>query len=390
MQLYEHDAFCRKFTSVVLSCTAKGDTLYEVVLQETAFYPEGGGQPWDMGTLNDVPVVEVHKKEGIILHCCTSPLDVGATVTGEIDWERRFDLMQQHSGEHIVSGFAHSMFGCENVGFHMGKDKITIDFDVFLSQEQLTQLQERANLYFWENHPISITYPSPEQLKSIEYRSKKELSGEVRIVSFDGADCCACCGTHVHTSGQVGLVVFISSQKFREGIRIELLCGKRALDYLNQIQEQNTIISQTLCAKPLNTSEYVTKLVEEKEKSQIQKANLEKKYITFLVDSYKHQPHACVFVEDVSSDALRILAVDLSQEIEGIALCYTNEEKSEKSNMLRYALASQNMDVTPLSYVLKERLSARGGGKPNLVQGSLPIVSTETMEEVFTKFLEQQ
>ena len=210
-----------------------------VTLDRTAFYPEGGGQPWDTGTLGGVPVLEVHSRDGQVVHTCGGPLEPGATVRGTIDWDRRFDLMQQHSGEHIVSGLAHATWGCDNVGFHLGSEVVTIDLNVLLDEGQLAQLEEAANRYLWEDHPVQITYPSPQELERLDYRSKKELTGQVRIVTFPGADCCACCGTHVRSAGQVGLIKLLTVQKFRDGVRIELVCGRRALRYVNQILEQN-------------------------------------------------------------------------------------------------------------------------------------------------------
>ena len=215
-KLYEADPYLTRFDARVLSC-AQGKKGWEVTLDRTAFYPEGGGQPYDQGTLGGVSVLEVHQREGQVVHICAAPLEAGRPVEGVIDWDRRFDLMQHHSGEHIVSGLAHSRYGCENVGFHMGADVITIDFDVELTWTQAEELEAAANRYIWEDHPVQITYPTREELEHLQYRSKKAIEGQVRIVSFPGADTCACCGTHVSSSGQVGLVKLLSCQKFGRG-----------------------------------------------------------------------------------------------------------------------------------------------------------------------------
>lgn len=261
-KLYEQDPFLTRFSAHVESCI-QGKRGYDVILDQTAFYPEGGGQPYDLGVLGPVQVLEVHEREGRVVHTCDGPLEPGAQVEGQIDWERRFDLMQHHSGEHIVSGIAHAKWGCDNVGFHMGNDFITIDLNVLLDGDQLQELEEAANRYIWEDHPISITFPSPEQLATLEYRSKKALTGRVRIVSFPGADTCACCGTHVASSGQVGFVKLLSVQKFREGVRIELVCGSRALRYVNSILAQNHQVSTLLSAKAFETGAAVQRLTEE-------------------------------------------------------------------------------------------------------------------------------
>ena len=248
-KLYYEDPFQKGFATTVVSCDAvKGG--YAVVLAETAFYPEGGGQPYDTGVLGEANVLEVHEKNGVITHLCDKPFEVGESVSGKIDWARRFDHMQQHSGEHICSGLICERFHCDNVGFHMGADVVTIDFNADISWDELMEIEQLANLYIYEDHPIDIQFYRGAELDKVDYRSKKPLEGDVRIVSFPGADCCACCGTHVVRSGQVGLVKFLSVQKFRDGVRIELLSGKRAHRYLSECWAQDVRIAQALSVKP--------------------------------------------------------------------------------------------------------------------------------------------
>ena len=223
-KLYYADPFLTEFDAKVLACEAeKGG--YAVVLDRTAFYPEGGGQPYDTGVLGGAEVLDVHEKAGVITHKCASPLPVGAAVHGKIDRAQRFDHMQQHSGEHICSGLICARYGCDNVGFHMGAESVTIDFNADIPWEELLEIEAAANRYIYEDHAIDIQFHRGAELEAIDYRSKKPLEGDVRIVTFPGADCCACCGTHVMRSGQVGIVKFLSVQKFREGVRIELLAA---------------------------------------------------------------------------------------------------------------------------------------------------------------------
>ena len=244
-KLYYADPFLTDFTATVLDCQP-GKNGYLVTLDRTAFYPEGGGQPADHGVLDGAAVTDVHEKNGVILHNVDRAVEIGKTVAGAIDWNRRFDFMQQHSGEHICSGLICERFHCDNVGFHMGADIVTIDFNADISWEELLEIEAKANQYLYENHPIDIQFHRGAELEAIDYRSKKALEGDVRIVAFPGADCCACCGTHVLRSGQVGLVKFLSVQKFREGVRIELLCGKRALEYLSKTWEQAKAIGTAI------------------------------------------------------------------------------------------------------------------------------------------------
>ena len=195
-RLYYEDVYKKEFTAKVLECreAKKG---FHIILNESAFYPEGGGQPSDIGYLGDVKVKEVHEKDGELLHYTDKPLEAGTEVQGRINWARRFDLMQQHSGEHIGSGLVHEAYGYNNVGFHMGSDVITIDLSGVLNEAQLAEIEAETNRKIWENSPVEITYPSREELDKLDYRSKKELTGQVRLVRFPGSDLCACCGTPV-------------------------------------------------------------------------------------------------------------------------------------------------------------------------------------------------
>ena len=261
-KLFYEDPFLKEFSAAVLNCREEKG-LWIATLDRTAFYPEGGGQPADHGTLVNVKVFDTKEKNGEILHFCEGPLKAGETVQGAIDWARRFDFMQQHSGEHIVSGILCGKFGCDNVGFHIGHELVTIDFNAALSTEDVIFVENRANRYIWEDHSLQISFPSPARLEALEYRSKKALTGQVRIVSWPEADCCACCGTHVRSSGQVGMVKLISCQKFRDGVRIEMAAGGRALRWVNAVAGQNTKISQLLSAKPGETAAAVERMQKE-------------------------------------------------------------------------------------------------------------------------------
>ena len=338
-----------------------------MLLHQTAFYPEGGGQPWDTGTLGGVRVLEVHEREGRVVHTCDGPLTPGETVEGVIDWDRRFDLMQNHSGEHIVSGLAHAKWGCDNVGFHMGAEVITIDLNIPLSLEQLEELEAEANRYLWQDRPVAVTYPSREELSSLEYRSKKELTGQVRIVSFPGADTCACCGTHVSSTGQIGLIKLLSVQKFREGVRIELVCGGRALRYLNRIAEQNHRISNLLSAKPFETGSAAGRLLEENAALKSRILTMEAARFEALAQVHAGQVSPVVFEPGLSSDGLRRLCDALLQVCPGRCACFSGED----GKGYKYAIGCRGGDLRAFTKELNQALSGRGGGKPDFVQGSV-------------------
>ena len=376
-KLYEQDAFLRDFEGAVLSC-AQGKKGYDIVLDRTAFYPEGGGQPWDTGTLGGVEVLEVHSRDGEIVHTCGGPLEPGQTVSGSIDWDRRFDLMQQHSGEHIVSGLAHSLWGCENVGFHMGAEAVTIDLSLPLDQDQLARLEAEANRCIYLDLPADISYPSREELEHIPYRSKKELTGQVRIVTFPGADCCACCGTHVRSAGQVGLVKLLTMQKFREGVRIELVCGGRAFRYLSRALEQNAQVSHLLSAKIFETEAAAARLLEENNALKSRLVSLEEARFAALAVQYAGVGDVVLFEDGLSPDGLRRLCDAVLHACGGRCACFSGEDGAG----YKYAVGQAGGDLRGFVKELNQALGGRGGGKPDFVQGGVQA-SRKEIESFF-------
>lgn len=371
-KLYYADPFLTEFDARVLACEAVKDG-FAVVLDRTAFYPEGGGQPYDTGVLGGAEVLDVHERAGVITHKCASPLPVGAAVHGKIDRARRFDHMQQHSGEHICSGLICARYGCDNVGFHMGADVITIDLNVELTQDQVRALEEAANRYIWEDHPVQITYPSPEELAHLEYRSKKAIQGQVRIVSFPGADTCACCGTHVSSSGQVGLVKLLSCQKFRSGVRIELVCGGRAFAHLSQVWEQNHQISNLTSAKLLETASAVERLLAENQALKSRILTLEDAHFAALAQQYQGAGDVVLFEEDLKPDGLRRLTAAVQAACGGRCACFSGRD----GQGYQYAIGQPGGELRPLVKELNQALQGRGGGKPDFVQGSVAAGRSE-------------
>ena len=372
-KLYEQDPFLVKFEANVISCV-KGKKGFDVILDRTAFYPEGGGQPYDTGRLEPaggerkVKVLEVHSRDGEIVHTCNHPLEPGSEIIGVIDWDRRFDLMQQHSGEHIVSGLAHSLWGCENVGFHLGAEVVTIDFDRPLTEKQFATLEETANWHLWQiNEPVKITDPSPQELEHIRYRSKKALTGPVRIVEFPGADCCACCGTHVNYPAQVGLVKLLSMEKFREGVRIQLVCGGRAFRYLSRCMEQNAQVSHFLSAKPFETAEAVAKLLAKNEELKARLTVLEEDRFAQLAGQYAGAGDVLLFEPGLSPDSLRRLCDAVLHTCGGRCACFSGTDGWG----YKYAIGQAGGDLRGFVKELNQALRGRGGGKPDFVQGSV-------------------
>ena len=363
-KLYENDPYLTQFTGTVLSCTPskKG---YDIILDQTAFYPEGGGQPYDTGVLGGVHVLEVHTRADAIIHTCDAPLTPGQQVSGTIDWERRFDLMQQHSGEHIVSGLAHAKYGCDNVGFHMGSDVITIDLNVELDQTQLEELEAEVNHYLWQDRPTQILYPTAQELEHIDYRSKKAIDGQVRIVTFPGADTCACCGTHVSSAGQIGLVKLLSVQRFRDGVRIELVCGGRAMAYLNSAAGQNHKISNLLSAKATETGKAVERLLEENQALKLRLYAMEDAHFQTLAERHTGAGDVVLFEDDLSPDGLRRLCDAVLNTCGGRCACFSGSAREGYA----YAIGQRGGDLRAFVKEMNQALNGRGGGKPDFVQG---------------------
>ena len=381
-KLYYQDPYLQRFTAVVQSCEpGKGGFL--VTLNRTAFYPEGGGQPADHGILGGISVTDVQEQDGVIRHTCASSLTPGAKVEGIVDWKRRFDHMQQHSGEHICSGLICQEYHCDNVGFHLGTDAVTIDFNADIPWEALLDIESRANRYLWENHPVHIQFYRGPELEALEYRSKKALEGDVRIVAFPGADCCACCGTHVRSSGEIGLVKFLSCQKFRDGVRIELLCGQRALACLSRTWEQNRQVAQALSAKPDHTFSAVAKLQGQLNDALFRAAQLERAAFSAIAAEYADQGDVLLFQPPMSPDSVRRLADTVAKSCGGLAAVFAGTGSGVCA--YHYALVrADGASISPLVKAMNSVLHGRGGGRDGFAQGSVET-RREEIEHFFRK-----
>ena len=374
-KLYDQNAYLREFHATVLSCAPEGDG-FAVVLDKTAFYPEGGGQPGDRGTLNGIPVSDTQAREGKVWHRTARAIPAGTPVTGIIDWDRRFDLMQQHSGEHMVSGVAHSRFGCNNVGFHMGADVLTIDFDRILTEADLSEIEATVNRRILLDSPVRCWYPAPEELSALPYRSKKALTGDIRLVEFPGTDLCACCGTHVNRTGEIGLVKFLSVEKFHSGVRVTLVCGARAEDYLNKVFSQNREISRRLSARPLETASAVSRLQGELEAARQRAYALETALFAAKAGQLRGAGDVLLSMESLTPDALRRCAAAIQETCGGRAAVFSGTDEGG----YRYAIGCPGGDLREWVKAMNGALRGRGGGKPEFVQGSLQAAWQEILD----------
>ena len=369
-KLYYADCHLQEFSAKVLYCEAV-DGGYHVVLDATAFYPEGGGQASDIGTLGDVRVLHAKEAEETVVHLCDGPLDPGSSVTGRIDYARRLDLMQQHTGEHILSGIIHKRYGYHNTGFHVGNDTVTIDFDGMIPAEDIPVLENLANQVVWENLPVSCTYPSQEELPTIPYRSKRELPWPVRIVEVPDTDLCACCGVHVARTGEVGAIKLLSCIKFHQGVRMELVCGKRALRWFQQVYEQNRLVSQAFSARVLETGAAAQKMNEQLSAEKLRANTLQKQVFDSIAKSYTDAGNVVHFEENLAPGQVRELADAIGKVCGGAAAVFSGKDEDS------YSLCVIGPGAKELGSAAVGALNGRGGGKPDAFQGSLKTTKAE-------------
>ena len=366
-KLFYEDSHMITFSAVVKACEKVGD-YYEAVLDRTAFFPEGGGQYADTGLIDGVKVLDAHERDGVIYHKVEKELPVGKQVEGRIDWEERFSKMQHHSGEHIVSGLVNSIYGYDNVGFHMGKDAVTMDFNGALSKEQLKEIEKKANEAVVKNLDIQVLYPSKEELSEINYRSKIEIEGQVRIVIVPGYDTCACCAPHVKKTGEFGLIKLIGVQNYKGGVRVSMLCGFRAIDDYEAKSESVKRISVLLSAKEAEVADEVARLKEELASQKGRVAEMQQKLLQYKVNELpENEALVVLFESDLSGDAPRELVnllLERGTEV-GVVFAETGE------NQYRYVIGSKVVDVRSFAKMLNEKFAGRGGGKPEMVQGSV-------------------
>ena len=371
---YEHDAYRREAAGRILAAEPDAKTGGgRIALDGTVFYPEGGGQPADKGTLTladgtVLPVTDVHEQGGIIWHSVASlPAGAvpGAEVQEAIDWEWRFDKMQQHTGEHILSGILHSMFGAENVGFHIGSDAVRMDTSVPIDAAGLKAAETAANRIVWENVPVLITYPTREELARLTYRSKKEIEGQVRIVTIPGADVCACCGTHTAFTGAVGQIKILTAENYKGGVRLSIVCGGRALEAAQAMRARQADIGALLSAKSDQTAVAVHRIYNEYTTLKFNHFGLCSQLFDALAAQVTPGEPAIRIVPGLDPDGLHRLAVRLSEATTGLCAALTPNEKGTG-----YCLAQAGGDVRALTKELNAALNGRGGGKPGICQGS--------------------
>lgn len=381
-KLYYIDSHLFDFEATVLDCreTEKG---WALILDRTAFFPEGGGQQADTGFIGTVPVRDVQEQGGEILHFCGEALPVGAHLPCRVEREQRLVRMQNHSGEHIVSGLAHRLYGCENVGFHMGEDCMTIDFDRELSWQQLMEIETLANEAVRDNLPVLCSFPEGEALEKLEYRSKLELTENVRIVEIPGIDRCACCAPHVERTGEIGLIKILDAERHRGGVRLSLCCGMLALRDYRVKQENIAAISQALSAKRHETAGAVSRLLSEQQKGKERIAALSMELARLKAERCPAtEGNLLVFDNVLDEVALRELVNLLMEKCGGIAAAFSGSDETG----YRYIMGSRRVDLRRCAKEINRLIDGRGGGKPQMIQGSAAADAEHIRQAMETDF----
>lgn len=364
-KLYYTDGEMRSFTARVVSCEPDNGA-YALVLDRTAVFPGGGGQEADSGSLNGLSIIGMREDGGTVYHILPEPVEPGNCVKGTVDWTLRFPRMQGHSGEHIFSGTVHRLFGGENVGFHMGAEVMTLDFSVELGAAELARCEYEANRAVWANLPVKSLLPAPEELETMEYRSKKELDGLVRIVEIPGVDRCACCAPHVARTGEIGAIKVLDSMRHRGGTRISLVCGERAYRDYAALHGVNARVSAMLSARRLETDAAVERVQRECEAQHAEITRLRRELLALKAAALPEtEGNICIFEPDMDNVTLRELVNAGVEKCGGVCAAFSGTDGEYK-----YIIGSRTADLRVASREINAAIDGRGGGSSAMIQGT--------------------
>lgn len=372
-KLYYKDSYISEFSARVLSSKPYKNT-FDIVLDQTAFFPEEGGQSSDKGFIGESKVLYVYEDENVIYHR-VDKLPSDTDVSCKVDFEERFDKMQQHTAEHILSGVIHSLYGYDNVGFHLGEEIVTFDINHPMTREELDRVEELANKAVFDNIEIVTMFPSKDELAKMSYRSKLDLSEDVRIVKIGDVDSCACCAPHVNYTGEVGLIKCLDFMSHRGGVRITMCAGKRALiDYREKYRNIREI-SAMLCEPQHTTASGLAKYMSDKEKMKFELKNIKRAYAEMQADSIHSDSNFVKVLEHIDMDELREFANKAVVNVRGILVALIGQDGDYK-----YIMASNSVDLRSIVKDINDKLHGRGGGQPGMIQGSLFATLKEIKE----------
>lgn len=373
--IYNESAYITEFNATVLSCVPcnyNGDSHFDIILDATAFFPEQGGQSCDNGYFTDslgnrIDVIHVKIIDNIIHHITNLEVENNVVLQGHIDFESRFDKMQQHSAEHLISGTVHRLFGYDNVGFHLGDDETTLDFNGIFEDSDIKKIEKIVNNAVFKNIETKIYYPSDEELNALDYRSKKELSGQVRIVEFPEYDICACCAPHIQFTGEIGLVKIISAEHFRQGTRMVIKAGSRALNDYSLRYESCIAISRLLSVRADEVVNAVNKLSEDFHESGFKYKELEKKYLSLLAKDALSEFNPVIFTDIALSDNCRFVVNEMTTKSKGYCACFCGSDYAG----YRFVIGSSVLDCNQLLVSMRLSFNIKGGGTREMIQGTI-------------------
>ena len=370
-KLFYRDAYMRRFEATVLSCE-EAKNGWAVVLDATAFFPEEGGQSADTGSLGTVRVLDVKEKSGVVTHYTDGPLPVGEIVAGEIEWAERFRKMQTHTGEHIVSGLVHAKYGYENVGFHLGESGCTFDFSGELTREQIDEIEALANAAIWRNVPVTARFPGSEELRAMSYRSKLDLTENVRIVTVEGVDVCACCAPHVATTGQIGMIKLLDFMRHRGGVRIWCKCGSDALADYHARYNASAAVSALLNTPQENIAAGTEKLIAQRDELKAEFAALKKQVLEARAEALEPVDGNMLLFAREDDAGMRILVNGGMEKCGGVCAVFSGEDGA-----WQFVMGSRTTDMRAFMKEHGPALKARGGGQPQMVSGRSQATKAE-------------
>lgn len=386
-KLYEDNSHMTSCNAEVTSCVEDNGEIW-ITLSDTVFFPEEGGQYADTGILKTtnghVELIDGQIKNGSIVYRVSDVISVGERVECQLDWEKRFSRMQQHSAEHIMSGLIHNKYGFNNVGFHLSDDSpVTMDISGALSAESVYEIEALANKIVTQNLKITASYPAKAELESLEYRSKKEIDGQVRLITVGEGeykvDVCACCAPHVERTGEIGQIVVVSVQSYKGGTRISILAGERAATYVRDNINILNNIARKMTTSSVNIADRLDKQAEEMSELKQKISQLQEERLSDTIKNTKGD-NKCIFIEgQISGGVIKKVMENGLRETEGYLAIFMGDE----ANGFNYTLGSLNKSAVSMQKLLIERLGAKGGGKEPMVSGRV-TAAKEKIKEIFS------
>jgi len=379
LRLFDDDSYISEFEASVRA-SYEEDNKHLTVLDRTAFFPEEGGQSCDKGYISDSAVSHVFEKEGVIYHVTDKSFSVGEAVKCSIDFAERYRKMQSHTGEHVLCGVAHRLWGAENVGFHLSEEYVRVDFDIYLDSEKVSFLEREANRAIAGNHPVTAWYPSPEELEATPFRSKDGIKGEVRLVKIEDVDVCACCAPHVRTTSEVGVLKVVDSIKYKGGTRLEIVCGPDAVELFIKEHAALSELAASYSVKREALKEAVNRQREELSDVTYKLRRARRELMAHTLSALQPtEENYTFFYDDADGEEVREFLNGAAAKCRVAAAFIGDDEKG-----YRYIIRSDKADLKALCREINEELSGRGGGSPAMIQGSC-TGKAETIKKFFNK-----